>query len=89
MPPHPRLASEPETYHTIARFLSRLFILVFFAAFNTNGFGEALVGLLALATIYCVVAAVVRREATFGPSLGHMDEAAGYTLVGLALLRFA
>jgi hypothetical protein len=89
MPSSQRPASERDTYRTIARFVSRLFILVFFAAFSTNGFGEALVGMLALATIYCAVAAVVRREATFGPSLGHMDEAAGYTLVGLALLRLA
>jgi len=89
MPSQPKPASEPETHRTIARFLLRLFILVLFAAFSTNGFGEALVGMLALATIFCAVAAVVRREATFGPSLGHMDEAAGYTLVGLALLRLA
>ena len=89
MPSQPRPASEPQTHRTIARFLLRLFILVFFAAFSTNGFGETLVGMLALATIYCAVAAMVRREATFGPSLGHLDEAAGYAVVGLALLRLA
>jgi hypothetical protein len=89
MPSSPKFSSRRETYRTLVRFLSRLFILAFFATFNTQGFGKALVALLAFATIYCAFVAVMRREATFGPALGHMDEAVGYTLVGFTLLRFA
>lgn len=73
----------------VVRFLLPLSILAVFADFNTKGFGKAPVALLTFATIYCVAAAVVRREAPFDPSFRLTDEAVAYALVGLVLSRLA
>lgn len=77
--------SERESERTEVRFFLRLLILAIFAAFGAQGFSKTLAGLLAFAAIFCAVVAVLRREA----ALGHTDEAAAYTLVGMLLLHLA
>jgi len=79
----------PSSAPVLARFLARLVILVGFAAFSARGMGTTLPALLALAEAFCVVMAAFRREALLGPVLTHWDEAAGYTLVNLAVTRLA
>lgn len=73
----------------VLRFGLRLVILAAFAAFGTQGFGKNLALILTLATIFCAVSAVLRKETIFGPVLTHWDEAAGYILINALLSRFA
>jgi hypothetical protein len=67
--------------HVLTRFFLRLVILSAFAALGHRGFGKTLEGMLMLAVLYCIFAAVVRRERPFGPLLTHFDEAAAYAVV--------
>jgi hypothetical protein len=65
----------------LARFFLRLIILTLFAALSKQGFGKTLQSMLILATIYCAVAAAIRREQPFAPDLTHFDEAAAYAII--------
>ena len=67
--------------YALTRFFLRLATFNIFAAFVPQGFGRTLESLLMLAIIYCVVAAVFRREEPFSPALTHYDEAAAYGVV--------
>lgn len=66
--------------HVLVRFLLRMIILSVFAALGSQGFGKTLESLLALAVLYCVFVAAVRREAPFSPVLTHFDEGAAYAV---------
>jgi len=71
----------------VLRFSLRIAILIFFALAGRQGFAATLEGLAGLATFYCVIAATFRREAIFGLTLTHFDEAAAYGVIaGLARL---
>jgi hypothetical protein len=48
---------------------------------GSQGFVKTLESLLVLAVFYCIFAAAIRREATFGPVLTHLDEAAAYAVI--------
>jgi hypothetical protein len=61
--------------------LLRLIILGAFAAFSAQGLDKALAGLLALAIMFWVVVAALRRESVLGPTLTHWHEAAAYAFV--------
>jgi len=45
-----------------------------------QGFGRTFAALLALSAVFCVVTGAMRREAIFGPTLTHWDEAVVYAL---------
>jgi hypothetical protein len=69
------------------RFLLRIVILVLFALAGRQGFGKTLEGLLGLAAFYCTLAGAFRREAIFGDTFTHFDEAAAYAVIaGVAQL---
>ena len=70
-----------ESARVLTRFFLRLIILCVFAGLSHQGFGKTLEGMLMLAVLYCIAAAVVRREHAFGPLLSHFDEAAAYVVV--------
>jgi hypothetical protein len=55
-------------------------VLMVFAALSKQGFGNAFPTMLLLAAVYCILAAVIRRERPFGPDLTHFDEAAAYAI---------
>jgi len=78
----PELPREVVSARVLIRFALRMLVLGAFAALGSRGFGEALEGLLALAAVYCIVIAAVRREAPLGPALTHFDEAAAYAVIG-------
>jgi hypothetical protein len=68
------------------RFLLRIVILVLFALAGRR-FGKTLEGLLGLAAFYCTLAGAFRREAIFGDTFTHFDEAAAYAVIaGVAQL---
>jgi hypothetical protein len=78
-----RLTSGWKAYESIAsrvllRFLIRIAMLSVFAAFGAEGFVRTLSNLFVLTALYCVVAAIMRREEPLGPTLTHLDEAAAY-----------
>jgi hypothetical protein len=87
MPRSSNASTELATARALIRFGLRLVILIFFAAFGAPGFFRTMAELLALATFYCVAVATWRREPMLGATLGHWDEAAVYTLIGMLLLR--
>ena len=62
------------------RVLFRLVLLTTFATFGSQGFGKTFAALLVLSAVFCVVVAVMRREAIFGPTVTHWDEAAAYAV---------
>jgi hypothetical protein len=51
-----------------------------FATLGPQGFGKTLADMLA--SIYCIVAAALRREQPWGLQLTHFDEAAAYAAIG-------
>jgi hypothetical protein len=77
----PEIPRELGSIQVLVRFLMRMVILSVFALLGSQGFGRTLESLLALAALYCVFAAAIRREAPFGPILTHFDEAAAYALI--------
>jgi hypothetical protein len=89
MSPPSQATTELATARTIIRFCLRLIILAVFAAFATPGFAPTMANLLLLASFYCIAFASWRRELVLGDTLGHWDEAAAYTFVGMLLLRSA
>lgn len=80
--PHPLPSA-----HVLLRFAMRLVGLAAVAAMSTRGFAATFAALLALAAFYCLLVAVQRREAPFGPVLTHVDEAAVYALCAGLLSR--
>lgn len=80
---------EPSSARVLLRFAARLIILVACATFSADGFGKALAALLALAEVFCVTTAAMRREAPFGHVLTHWDEAAAYALLNVAVARLS
>jgi len=64
----------------LLRILFRLVLLIALATFGGQGFGRTFAALLALSAVFCVVAGAMRREAIFGPTLTHWDEAVVYAL---------
>lgn len=69
-----------ESAKALTRFSLRLMVLMVFAALSKQGFGNAFPTMLLLAAVYCILAAVIRRERPFGPDLTHFDEAAAYAI---------
>jgi hypothetical protein len=57
-----------------------MIILSAFASIGTFGYARTLESLLVMATLYCMAASSLRREAPFGRVLTHFDEAAAYAL---------
>lgn len=84
MPPEANNTVEFESYRVLARFVLRMLIMGLFAGFSDLGFGKTLSGMLALAVLYCLFAAAIRRELLFDPVLTHFDEAAAYAAVACA-----
>ena len=71
----------------LVRLRLRALVLIVFALASSRGFAPALETLLGLAALYCLLAAIYRRERVFGETLTNFDEAAGYCiLAGLARL---
>lgn len=85
-----RPSSVPRTRpsaHVLVRAAMRLVGLAAIAAMSTRGFAATFAALLALAAFYCLLVAVQRHEAPFGPVLTHVDEAAVYALCAGLLSR--
>ncbi len=78
----PAISPELNSRQVLFRILFRLILLITFATFGSRGFGQAFAALLALSAVFCTVAAAMRREAIFGPTLTHWDEAAVYAVAG-------
>ncbi len=74
------MSYEPATARVLLRFLIRAAMLSMFAVFGADGFAKTLVNLLVLTGLYCVVAAIIKREEPLGPVLTHLDEAAAYAM---------
>jgi hypothetical protein len=72
----PRLNSR----QVLFRVVCRLVLLSTFAIFGSQGFGKTFAALLALSAVFCTVTGAMRREAIFGPTLTHWDEAAVYAI---------
>ena len=81
MPHTPDIPRELASTYVLIRFLLRMLILGMFAALGSQGFAKTLESLLLLAMLYCVLIALIRREAPFGPALTHFDEAAAYAVI--------
>jgi hypothetical protein len=77
-------APQTGSRQVLFRIIFRLVVLTVFARFGGEAFGKALAALLAMSAIFGAVVAVMRREALFGRSLTHWEEAATY--VALAYL---
>jgi hypothetical protein len=73
-------SSELNSRQVLFRILFRLVLLIAFATFGSQGFGQTFNALLALSAVFCIVAGAMRREAIFGPTLTHWDEAAVYAV---------
>ena len=81
MPNVPHAPHELASVQVASRFVLRMVVLCVFATLGPQGFGKTLESLLALAALYCVFSAAIRREAPFGPALTHFDEAAAYAVI--------
>ena len=79
--PKSTFAREVDSRHVRFRFAFRLIILTVFASMGTRGFGSAFVALLAMAALFCAIAAAMRREEMFGHVLTHWDEAVAYAVI--------
>jgi len=92
-PPHnPEPAATSEraaSAYVLLRFSTRALILAVFALASNQGFSNTFVGMLSLATSYCLIVAMFRREAILSPVLTHFDEAAGYSLMAAVAARLA
>jgi len=87
--PRPTVPQQVSTSQTVVRFLFRLALLSTFAAFGTQGFARTIAALLAMSAIFCSLVGAMRRDAIFGPTLTHWDEAAAYAVVGRIALSFS
>jgi hypothetical protein len=80
---------QPGSVAVVLRFGVRMLILLAFASIGTVGFARTLEPMLAMAAIYCCAMAPLRREAPFGPTLTHFDEATAYALCALVVSKAA
>ena len=76
----PAIPPRLQSYQVLVRILLRFALLIAFATLGSQGFGRTFAALLALAAVFCVVTGAMRREAIFGPTLTHWDEAVVYAL---------
>ena len=74
----PKLSRELGPGQVLVRFLLRMSILVFFAAFASTGFARGLAALLWMTIVLCAVIGAMRREQPFGATLNHWDETVAY-----------
>jgi hypothetical protein len=76
----PQLASPRRFSSTqvLLRLALRLVFFSVFAAIGAPGFRVMFPAFMALAAIYCTIAATLRGEPMLGRVLTHWDEAAGY-----------
>ena len=74
----PKLSRELGPGRVLVRFLLRMSILVFFAAFASAGFARGLAALLWMTIVLCAVIGAMRREQPFGAALNHWDETVAY-----------
>ena len=81
MPSTPDVPHQLGSTYVLTRFFLRILILSVFATLGSQGFVKTLESLLVLAVFYCIFAAAIRREATFGPVLTHLDGAAAYAVI--------
>jgi len=80
--------AEATTARVLFRFVIRAVLLSLFALFAADGFAKTLANLFVLTGLYCVVAAIIRREEPLGPALTHIDEAAAYA-IGAGMVAWA
>ena len=85
--PEPALLHRASSAHVLFRFVFRFTLLSAFAALGPQLFVTALAQFLALAAIFCAIAAAVRRESMFGPVLTHWDEALVCAITGHLLFK--
>jgi hypothetical protein len=83
--PKPTIPYQLNSPQVLFRFVFRLLLLSAFATFSSQGFRTAFAVLLGLSAIYCAIVGAMRREAVFGPTLTHWDEAATYAVMGRAV----
>ena len=76
----PAIPPRLQSYQVLVRILLRFILLIAFATLGSQGFGQTFAALLALSAVFCVVTGAIRREAIFGPTLTHWDEAMVYAL---------
>jgi len=74
----PDLPRQLKSTEALIRFGLRMVILAAFAAFGGLGFGNSLIALLWMATVFSAVTATLRREHPFDSVLTHWDEATAY-----------
>jgi hypothetical protein len=85
MQPTPMGRTE-SSMHVLLRFGLRVILLIAFACLGSQGFGAALIALFSLAAIFCLTAAIMRRETLSWSALNYWDEAAMYA-IAVGLLR--
>jgi hypothetical protein len=76
----PAIPHQLNSRQVLFRAAFRLVLLTCFATFGSQGFGKTFAALLTLSAVFCAVTGAMRREAIFGPTLTHWDEAAVYAL---------
>jgi len=76
----PVFPPELHSCQVLFRILFRLVLLIAFATFGSQGFGKTFAALLTLSAVFCIVTGAMRREAIFGPTVTHWDEAAAYAV---------
>jgi hypothetical protein len=76
----PVIPPQLHSYQVLLRILFRLVLLIALAIFGGQGFGQTFAALLTLSAVFCIVVGTMRREAIFGPTLTHWDEAAVYAI---------
>jgi hypothetical protein len=69
----------------LVRFVFRTVLLSAFATLSTRAFGTVLTTLLGLSAIFRAFVGVFRREAIFGPTLTHWDEAVAFAVMAHAV----
>ena len=78
----PNIPGDLGTSYVLTRIVLRLVLLAFFAGLSSQGFIQALANLLLLASIFCAVVGVMRREPISWSVLTHWDEVAIYLVGG-------
>jgi hypothetical protein len=84
----PTIPPQLNSSQALFRFVVRLLLLSTFAIFSSQGSQTAFAILLGMSAIYCAMVGAMRREAVFGSTLTHWDEAAAYAVMGHAVSAF-
>jgi predicted Na+-dependent transporter len=74
-------APRASSRQVLFRITFRLVVLAVFATLGGEAFSKAFAALLAMSAIFCAIVAVMRREAMFGATLTHWEEAATYLVL--------